>query len=351
MSSRTWHKLMLGSAMLAMVAMTAAGCTKAEEQKPPVQTNAPQKPSVKVSVAELRTIDDPQEVVAEIAASDQRDVVAKASGDVKRVYKQRGDQVKKGELLFELDTTDVLLQKQKAEISLRTAQLNLKNGLFNNPDDPDALQPLKDQIQLAQIGIQEANRTLENYRVEAPISGILTDFSVKTGMTVSPGNVGVIQQINPVKIKANITEDSAELVKGKKELSFYSASQPDVLQKAKIVYFSDIMDTQQRTYAMELQTDNAKHAWKPGAKVQLRITEEAEQEVLTIPTTAIVREETGTFVYINAAGKAEKRQVELGRLNGMYQEVTKGIKQGEQIIVSGQHQLKDKQEIEIVKAK
>ncbi|MEF2968780.1 efflux RND transporter periplasmic adaptor subunit [Paenibacillus sp. M1] len=350
MNSRVWYKLALGCTLLSLVTIIAAGCSNSEENKPVATDNTVQIPSVKVSQVENRSIGDPQETVAEVLASENRDIIAKASGDVLKVTKKRGDQVKKGELLIELDPTDVLLQKQKAEISLRTAQDNLKNGQFTSSNDPDALQPLKDQIQLAQISIQEIDRTLANYKITAPISGVLTDFPVEQGMTVSQGVVGNIQQIDPVKIEASITEENAKLLQGKNELTFYTTDQPEQLQKATIVYFSDIMNTQQRTYSVELEADNKGLALKPGAKIQLLLTDEAEQEVLTVPTTAVIREESNSFVYVYAEGKVEKRQVQLGRLNGMYQEVTSGLSQGDQIVISGQYQLKDQQEVDAVSA-
>lgn len=349
MNRTAWRKLVMGCALLALGAVTVVGCTNPESNTPEAQ-NVVQTPSVKISKAEKRSIGEPQETVAQVISSVERDVVVKASGDVLQALKKRGDQVKKGELLFELDPADVKLQQQKAEIALRTAQQSLKDGQFAGQNDPDAMQPLKDQIQLAKIDMQQIERTLENYQVTAPISGILTDFSVESGMTVSQGIVGKIQQINPIKITANITEENLKLIEGKKELTFYATDKPEQLYTGKIVYLSDIMDTQQRTYTLELQADNAKLALKPGTNVQLRLTEKAEQEVLTIPTTAIIREESDTFTFIFAEGKVEKRQVQLGRLNGMHQEVTAGLELGEQVVVSGQHQLKDQQAVEAVPA-
>ncbi|MFD1176547.1 efflux RND transporter periplasmic adaptor subunit [Paenibacillus puldeungensis] len=344
MKRRVWIKLTLSCTVFALIAASLTGCTEPAAEKPQTQT-VEQKPSVKISKVEKRKIAEPQETVAEVTSSVQRDVFVKATGDVRRALKKRGDHVKKGELLLELDPADVLLQQEKAEIALRTAQQNWKAGYAANQDNPDAQRPLKDQIKLAQLDIEQVERTLNNYKVTAPISGILTDFSAETGMTVTQGTVGKIQQIDPVKIKANITEENAKLIKGKTDLAFYAADRPDQLHTAKIVYFSDMMDTQQRTYTLELQAANPERALKPGTKVQLRLTNEAEQTVLTIPTTSILREENETYVYVYTGGKVAKRVIQLGRLNGLYQEVTQGLKLGEQVVVSGQHQLKDQQTV------
>ncbi|GIO44471.1 efflux RND transporter periplasmic adaptor subunit [Paenibacillus apis] len=350
MNRTKWNKLVIGCVLLALGSIAIAGCTQSESPETEAQQIV-QTPSVKISQADVRSIGEPQETIALVISSEERDIVVKASGEVLESLKKRGDQITKGELLFELDPTDVKLQQQKAQIALRTAQQSLKDANFANQNDPEALQPLKDQIQLAQIDMQQLERTLKNYKVTAPISGVLTDFSVESGMTVSQGIVGKIQQINPIKLTASITEENRKLIEGKEELAFYAPDMPGQLYTGKIVYLADIMDTQLRTYTLELQSDNAKLALKPGTKVQLRLTDEVEQEVLTIPTTAIIREESNTFVFTFADGKVEKRHVQLGRLNGMYQEVTDGLKQDEQVVVSGQHQLKDQQAVNAVPAK
>lgn len=351
MNNRGWHKRLLGAATIALVALLGAGCAGggSEPNKQAEQTaNAPQKPMVRAGAVETRSIGEPVEVVAEVASSAKREVVLKTNGEVLKVYKKRGDHVRQGELLFELDPADTLLQKQKAELTLRGAQENLKNGKWANPDDFEALRPLEDEVQVAQIGMKEIQRTLENFKVTASISGILTEFGVEKGMWLSPGVVGEVQQLDPAKIVANITEENVALIRGKQELAFYETDRPDLLIRGKIVFLADIMDTKTRTYTLELEAANAEKTLKPGSKVQLRLTEEAEQEVLTVPSTAIVREESDTFVYVYAQGKVEKRAVKLGRLNGGFQEVLEGLTQGEQVVVSGQHQLQDGQEADII---
>lgn len=367
-----------------------------------------QTPSVKLIKVEKKTIADPQEVVAEIAASIQVDVMLKADGEVNKVFKRRGDSVKRGEVLFQLDSTDAQLQKRKAELTLHSAQNNLKNGatdleitikkaerevkerekelnkLKNSVDagladakeveasefayntslaelkvlkekgaavgQPSSKAALEEQVEVAQLSLKEAARKLENYRVESPISGILTDFNIENGMTIGMGTkVGQVVNINPVRIKAEITEDAIAQIRGKKQLAFYTAGQPETMMQAKIKYLADMMNAQTRTYSLELEADNKGKKLKPGTKVQLQLTNKAEEEVLTVPTTSIIREESDTFVFVYAGGQVEKRNIKLGRLNEMIQEVISGLKLGEQVVVSGQHQLKDKQKVQVTK--
>lgn len=78
----------------------------------------------------------------------------------------------------------------------------------------------------------------------------------------------------------------------------------------------------------------------------MELTTVAEENVIAVPSLSIVREGSETFVMLSNAGTAEKRAVKLGRINGVYQEVQEGLKEGETVVVSGQHTLSDGQKIE-----
>jgi predicted transcriptional regulator len=82
-------------------------------------------------------------------------------------------------------------------------------------------------------------------------------------------------------------------------------------------------------------------------RVQVQLTSEEEQIVAAIPTLSVVREAGETYVFVLVGDTVEKRKVELGRLNGLVQEVLSGVKEGEQLVVSGQHQLKDKEKVQL----
>lgn len=109
------------------------------------------------------------------------------------------------------------------------------------------------------------------------------------------------------------------------------------------------MSTQTKSYTLELEIPNADRKLKPGMKVQVLLTEENDQNVITVPTLSVVREGGDTFVFVLNGDVAEKRKVELGRLNETIQEVLSGVKEGERLIVSGQHQIKDKEKVQLAK--
>jgi multidrug efflux pump subunit AcrA (membrane-fusion protein) len=109
---------------------------------------------------------------------------------------------------------------------------------------------------------------------------------------------------------------------------------------------ADVMSAQTKSYSLELEVQNPERKLKPGMKVQIMLNEEADQVVVTVPTTSVIREGGETFVYVLNGNVAEKRKVELGRLKDTYQEAISGVKEGEQVIVSGQNLLKDKETVQ-----
>lgn len=397
----------VGALLLSAALFT--GCSPQPEAQPAAE---PQIKTVKVEKIEKRKIAEPLEQVADVVSSLQIDVVTKASGDIQEILKKRGDAVVKGDVLFRLDPTDVLLNKERAQITISGSQEQLakaREDLANSKQDlqvgitklesslkdteknynkmrndydlglvtkfqleqmetqvnnlrmdlessrnklktlesTNSLSQLEQALQSANLAIREADRTLENLEVKAAVNGVLTDLPVETGMTVPAGfKAAQIQQLDPIKIKAELTESSAALVRGKQELSFYIPGSTDKW-KGKVKYLADVMSAQSKSYSLELEVPNPEGKLRPGMKAQVLLTEDQDQVVVSIPTLSVVREGGETFVFVMAGDLVEKRKVELGRLSDTHQEVLSGLKEGEPLVVSGQHQLKDKEKVQL----
>lgn len=408
--SRTWTLAAVGVS-LALV----AGCA-APQAGPGKETAAAEQQVKQVKVAQVKkeVISDPEEVVADVLPSVQMDVIVKVDGDVQELVKKRGDFVNKGDVILRLDNTDALKQKEKADIGVKSAELQLtkarqdtENGLADMKSSVDKMQRQVDDLQKqynkmrndydaglvtkiqldqtetnlnnmkqdlevlkqkydsllktdnvgaaelalrnAQLAAEDAAKALEYYEVKAPISGVLTELTPQVGMTVGRSfKAGVIEQLDPIKIHAGLTETARKLIEGKQELAFHLSGSSEMM-KGKISFLANIVNSQTNAYDLELEVPNPETKLKPGMKVQVRLTDEEEQQVVAVPTTSVVREGADTFVFVLNNDTAEKRKVELGRLKETNQEVLSGLKEGETLIVSGQQQLKDKEKVQVVK--
>ncbi|MEW9698562.1 efflux RND transporter periplasmic adaptor subunit [Paenibacillus sp. SI8] len=230
-----------------------------------------------------------------------------------------------------------------AQMALESAQSKL--SAFDNSDSIAAAQT---QAESASLALDDATRALDNYSVKAPGSGILTDFNIVVGQSVSAaaGKVGQVQQIDPIKIKTELSETNYQLVKGKQELVYYNPDAPDKKGTATISYLAPIMSATTKTYTLELEVPNADHQLQPGTRFMVQLTTETEEMVPAVPTLSVIREESDTFVFVKQGDQYQKRKVKLGRINGEFQEVIEGVKDGEQLVVTGQNTLKDGQKVE-----
>ncbi|TDF92337.1 efflux RND transporter periplasmic adaptor subunit [Paenibacillus piri] len=243
-------------------------------------------------------------------------------------------------------------QLDQAEVQMNNARRDaeLLQDKLNSLDSTNALAAQQAQVDSARIALQDANNTMDNYAVKSTIDGVITDLTAEVGMSVSrSAKIGQVQQTDMLKIKADLTESAAKLARNKSELTFYSANNPGVKPKAKVTYLAEVINAQTKTFPIELEFANTDGSLKPGTRVQLQLTTEQEEMALAVPSLSIVREGSDTFVFILNGDKVEKRKVSLGRIKDANQEVLDGVKAGEQVVVSGQHQLKDGQKVEVAK--
>ncbi|WP_028549824.1 efflux RND transporter periplasmic adaptor subunit [Paenibacillus sp. UNC451MF] len=243
-------------------------------------------------------------------------------------------------------------QLEKAETQLKTSKLDLDTAQkqLANLDSTDPLASLKIQIESANVTLQDIDKTLSDFEVKAPISGILTDLNPEVGVTVPAGYVaGVIQQQNPIKIHADVTESTLKLVRGKKELPF-TLQGTDTQMTGTVTYLAEVMSPQSKTFVLELSAANADQKLKSGMRVKLQLGGDTTQDVVTIPAAAITKEGNDSYVFVVSNDTAERRKVTLGRTAAdSTREVVSGVKEGEQVVISGSQELKDKDKVEVRK--
>ncbi|NOU97354.1 efflux RND transporter periplasmic adaptor subunit [Paenibacillus sp. LMG 31456] len=417
--------VMLGVMGLSLAVI--AGCTAMEVLSPIRNSSSPEQTgsqgnvikAVKTATVTKQRIGDPVEQSAEVLSSFQVTVNAKTGGDVDQILKKRGELVQEGEVIFRLKSSDAVLQREKALMTLKSVQegqarakkefeqarnsqensrletintikkmeqgledskrsLNkMKNdydkGLATKAQIEQAQTQLKNaQMDLellkqkqrttvkiepapvselplinAQLELQQADQVIEYLEVKAPVSGALTEMPLEPGMSVSAGaSVGLIQKLDPIKIKSLLNEDATKYVRGKKELTYY-LSGASRKNKGEISYLAPVMDSQTKAYELNLEVPNHDVSLKPGMKLRVQLTDEEEQMVIAIPTQSLLKDGEDNFVFVlTGSDTVEKRKIQIGRLNEPLQEVLSGIKEGEQLVISGQNQLKDKDKVQ-----
>lgn len=236
------------------------------------------------------------------------------------------------------------METQMMNARMDLDQLKKKQGQL---EPVDATSALESQLKAAQVALQQLNQSMQNLEVKATVSGVLTEMPLETGMAVQSGTqVGIIQRLDPIKIKAQLTEDETKLVGSKTEMS-YSLTGNATKFKGPISYLAKVMDPESKSYEINLEVPNKDILLKPGMKVKLQMSDDKDQIVVTVPTYSIVKEGESAFVYVVSGDIVEKRSIKLGRLNEPNQEVTSGLKEGELVVKNNPSALIDKAKVQM----
>lgn len=238
----------------------------------------------------------------------------------------------------ELRQAEIELEAYGIDLDLARKRLNAANGL-------NVLSALDTELKLAKVALQQAEEALLQQEVASPISGIISNLSVIEGTRVSGGTViARVDKIDPVRIVAQLSEEAAELVRNRGELT-YVAPDEGLLESAAVSYVASVMDPRTQTYEVGLEVPNPSVKLKPGMRVLVRLTDDSEQIVLGIPRHSVLAEEGRHYVYILKGDVVEKREVKLGRANDFYYEALSGVEEGELLVVTGQSELTDQQQV------
>lgn len=237
-------------------------------------------------------------------------------------------------------------QVYQAEVQLKNARFDLEQlkQKQSTLEPADTTSELEVQLKTAQMTLLQVEQTMNYLEVKAPVNGVLTEMPFEAGMSVQQGaKVGLIQKLNPIKIKTQLSEEHTRFVGGKTELTYYV--QPAAKNKGNISFLSKVIDPELKSYEMNMDVPNEDMTLKPGMKVRVQLTDEQEQVVLTVPTFSVVKEGEETYVFVLSGDTVEKRKVQLGRTNEPNQEVVSGVKEGERVVTSNPAQLRDKEKV------
>ncbi|MNN88793.1 multidrug efflux system subunit MdtA [compost metagenome] len=103
-----------------------------------------------------------------------------------------------------------------------------------------------------------------------------------------------------------------------------------------------------KAFNAEVEVNNIQGLLKAGMQVSTILDKKQDQNILALPSKAIIWEDDKSFIFILNGSKVEKRQIELGRVSENLQEITSGVKNGEKAVTDGHSRLKDQEEVHVI---
>jgi len=286
----------------------------------------------------------------QIVAESQVNLKPVAAGDAIEVISvnvKNDQEVKKGQLIAVIDSEDALRDVHQAELSLKSAKIKMqqtrKEYAAKNEDETLVRRSQELSVTQQELALEKSLSKLADYSIRAPFDGIVTGLDIDSGDTIS--QTSVIASVITKQMKADITLNEVDAVKihvGDRVNIEFNAL-PGTVVNGRVVKVDTIGTVSQGvvSYGAEILFDEQKEEFRPGMSVTATIIVAEKKNVLLVPNEALSSKNDQTIVSVVSQNtqtteniRGQKREIVTGMTNDVMTEVSSGVQEGEQIIVT-----------------
>ena len=301
----------------------------------------------------------------------QVEVGTQVSGIIDRIYVDYNTEVHKGQVIAELDKTNLLSELASAKSNLANYQSNLnyqtsnynrykqlfEKGLVSANDYENArlsYEQATQQVAMQQMSVQKAQTNLGYATITSPIDGIVLSREVEEGQTVAsamttPTLFIIAQDLTNMRVIANIDEADIGGVKEGQRVSFTVDTYPDDSFEGAVTQVRQQATTESNvvTYEVVISAPNESLKLKPGLTANVTIFTLEMHDIMSVPSKALrfapnelllqddekIIDCEGAFkVWVREGQDFKAIPVQIGRTNGTYTEIVSGVKEGTEVI-------------------
>ncbi len=318
-------------------------------------TTAPRGPAAPVKV--VARVVEPQRLVDEIQAlgtaraNESIEIQARIASVVTRVAFEEGQLVRRGDLLVELENSEI-----RAGLAVAEAALSESRSLYKRSESlintqaisASGLEQLRAAMQVNEAQVEAARARLANTSIHAPFAGRVGLRRVSPGGFVDTSTViTTLDDVDTLKLDFSIPEAFLTVVTDGMSIVARSLVYPNRTFAAVVASIDTRLDPVARSVQVRANLPNPEGLLKPGMFLTVDLQRD-RGDVLAAPEEAIVPERDEQYVFQVVDGKAVKQQVTLGRRVPGLVEITSGIVPGDVLVTEGTHKLQDGTAVEIV---
>lgn len=323
----------------------AVQIAKLETEINPTGEKAELKPiTVKVTPTEACVFNHYIEVQGTVDGDQNIAVSPQMPGIVTAVYVRDGSQVKKGQVLVDLDNqvTKQSLEEVNTQLALANTIFEKQSALWDKKigSEVQYLQAKSGKESLEQR-VNTIKEQLKMSKIISPINGTVESIPLRVGQMASPGMpTSTIRVINMsvAKISADVSEAYASRIKnGNDALVSFPDLGKDI--ETKLNFTSRYIDPTNRTFKVECKISSKDMELRANMIAYIKIKDYTNDKAFCIPVNYVQSNQEGKFVYIAKQNgnnwMAERRVIKTGRDYNGNIEVLEGISAGENIITAG----------------
>ena len=318
------------------------------------------KPVVKVEKVFNQEVVQPGNYTATVQPELINNISSSTPNRIKEIFVDEGFNVAKGQTVAILDDVNIT----SYEIQVENAKANLDNVTQNYERAVKLLEigggtqqnvdQMKLQLVNARNSLTAAERSLKNIKentiLVSPISGVVTARNYDPGDMTGAMPIVTVAQVNPLKIIINVPESDLSKIKKGMPAAITFDTYGDEIFNGHISMVSPTVDTNSRTFGVEINLQNTDGRILPGMFGRVRLDLGVANHVV-VPDRAVVKQpgSANQYVYVLKDGKVYYNKVELGQRIGNTYELLSGVESGDTVVVTGQTKLADGIEVEISK--
>ena len=328
-----------------MLLLAACGQKKQDAAAGPMAPDPNAKPKVQLATVKSEPVAQLQVYSATIVGEIKNNIAPSTPGRISKIKVEVGDNVKKGQILVEMDETT--LSQQEMQLKNLETEFNRIDQLYKvGGVSQSEWENVKLQLEVA----RKSFKTLkENTQLASPIDGIITARYYDNGDLYGGQAILVVQKIAPVKLTINVSEQYYSRVKKGDEVSIELDAYPGETFTGKVSLIYPTIDAMTHTFPVEINVANTDLKLRPGmfARATLNL---GTLDHVVVPDLAIEKRSGSgdRFVYVYENGKVSYNKVELGQRLGDRYELISGVPNGAQIVITGKANLADGKEVEVI---
>jgi membrane fusion protein (multidrug efflux system) len=295
------------------------------------------------------------EAVGSVRAVNGANLSAQVAGTVSAVHFQSGADVKKGDLLLELESADDVAHLEALKATAAMAQLTYDrdrtlvktNAVSQQTADTD-----ESNLKNAKALVAQQQALVDYKFVRAPFAGRLGIRQVDLGQYLAAGTAIVtLQQLDPIYVDFYAPQQSIAQLKVGQAATAKVDTYPNRHFEGKILAINSLVDAATRNVLVRAEFANKDGFLLPGMFATVDIDTGAPQKYVTLPQTAVAYNSYGDIVYLvedkgkDANGKpqlvARQTFVTTGATRGDQVAIVKGVKDGDTVVTAGQVKLRN----------
>jgi RND family efflux transporter MFP subunit len=344
-------------------AVAAVACHRTDQASSPAQKEAAAPVHVQTTPVGQRPMPDFLTLTGTLRASASSDIAADVSGKVVQTYVERGQSVKRGQLIAIIDSRTAALAATAAEAQAKVAQSQLEEarrdcervkhlldtGAISQADyDRQTSQCTSQQWSAAAAEAQQAtaSKALGDTNIRAPFDGVIGERYINIGQYVQPSTrVASVYAPDPLRLELTVPEENVGSIQQDLPVGFTVAAFPNQVFTGKVRYISPNVRESSRDLVVEAVVPNADFKLKPGMFAVARIQLDMRPHPV-VPADSLVQDDTGARVFVVVGTQVQERLVQLGERVGDVVAILEGAQPGEAVVVKPGPDVRDGARVE-----